>query len=109
MFLQPDNSIHVLTPWSVKHYERIFAPFGPRFYNSKLTVNFQSYMDFWRVPALLVEKHNIADILLDLELVQSRSWCRKNNWNFELTSGYQEYIFGSRRIKLCILMPSKRK
>lgn len=88
-FLQDDNTIDVISPLVVNDYGLFFGPLtdGPG-------------------PCVL-EARRASDILVHLGLAQSRGWCRKNNWDFPLTDGYSEFVFGSKRIKVCILIPWK--
>lgn len=84
-FLQPDNTIDVISPSSEADYELFFGPIIP---GTKPLV-----MDFDSTTGLLVH----------LGLAQSKGWCRKNNWDNLLDEGYQELTFGSKRYKICIL------
>jgi len=52
----------------------------------------------------ITNSNNIGEILFELGLVQSKNWCRKNNWWRELEPGYQEIVFGSKRFRLCLLI-----
>lgn len=85
-YLQEDNTIDVM-PIGMGHEHELF--FGP------LLPDVRPY---------LTDKKNIGEILFELGLVQSKNWCRKNNWWRELEPGYQEISFGSKRVKLCILI-----
>lgn len=85
-FLQKDNTIDVLTSECVFDYELYYGPVERPF-------------AFFEIKN---ETKKISDILVQLELAPSQTWCRKNNWAWELEPGYQEVEFGSTRVKLCI-------
>jgi hypothetical protein len=89
LYLQNDNTLDVMSVSSLPtDHDLFFGPINegakPYFTNSK----------------------NIGEILFALGLVVSKNWCRKNNWWRELEPGYQEIVFGSKRVKLCILITS---
>jgi len=85
-YLQSDNSIDVISQHNLADYELFFGPILP---NTK---------------PFITSLTNIGEILFELGLAQSKSWCRKNNWYKELEYGYQEIVFGFKRYKLCILV-----
>lgn len=86
-FLQEDNTIDIIVGNdNVPYYELFFGP---------LLLDAVAYS---------THSKNIGEILFELGLVQSKSWCRKNNWWRELQPGYQEISFGSKRVKLCLLI-----
>lgn len=87
-FLRDDNTIDVLSSQCVWDYALFYRPVERPF-------------DYFEVKN---ETKRISEILLALDLVPTRTWCRKNNWDWEILEGYQEVIFGSKRIKLCILI-----
>jgi hypothetical protein len=87
IYLQQDNTIDVMH--KDRHSDDYDLFFGPVSEGAK--------------PHTTGSK-NIGEILFELKLVQSKNWARKNNWWKELETGYHEVIFGSRRIKLCILL-----
>lgn len=84
-YLQPDNTIDVISPELLPDYELFFGPITPG------------------TKPLVQTFEKTAALLMALNLATSTSWCRKNNWDKEIKSGYQELTFGSKRVKLCIL------
>ena len=82
-FLQPDNSIDVI-PEGFPDYELFFGPLLPD------------------TKPLFLATIRTSDLLLALNLVISKTWCRKNNWDRELLPGYQEIVFGTKRVKICV-------
>lgn len=52
---------------------------------------------------VIFETNNLSEILVNLKLVPSISFCRKNGWFRELKPGFQEITFGKSRVKLFIL------
>jgi len=86
-YLQADNTIDVMQiGWPTDEYELFFGPLLPK------------------AQAFPTNTKNIGEILFQLGLAQSNTWCRKNNWWRDLQPGYQEIVFGSKRIKLCLLI-----
>lgn len=86
MYLQADNTIDVISRDTANEHELFFGPLLPD------------------AKPYITKSTNIGEILFELALVQSKNWCRKNNWWRDLQPGYQEISFGSKRIKLCILI-----
>ena len=86
MYLQEDNTIDVIARSVVEEYDLFFGPLLP---------NTKPY---------ITKSINIGEILFELGMIQSKNWARKNNWYRELQPGYQEISFGSKRIKLCLLI-----
>lgn len=88
-YLQDDNTIDVISPELVQEYSLFFAPIG---------------VSIEIGPNVLVQNFSsTADLLVFLELAPSKSWCRKNNWDRPIETGYSEIVFGSLRYKICIL------
>lgn len=85
-YLQIDNTIDVLSSNTLSGglYEPMFGPIIHE--------------------PLITNSTNIADILVELGLAQSKGWCRKNNWNYEIPAGYNEIYFGKLKFKLCIFL-----
>lgn len=86
-YLAPDNTINVLSSEAIWDYETFFGSVTRPFY-------------FFEIKN---QTQRISDILVGLELAPTRTWCKKNKWDWELPKGYSEVEFGSKRIKLCIL------
>jgi len=82
-YLQPDNTIDVI-PKDFADYELFFGPLLPD------------------TKPFFLDTTRTSDLLLALNLVLSKTWCRKNNWDRELLPGYQEIVFGAKRVKLCV-------
>ena len=87
MYLQEDNTIDVIDRNHIDGDYPLF--FGPINEGAK---------------PYITKSRNIGEILFELALIQSKNWARKNNWWRELEPGYQEIVFGSKRIKLCLLI-----
>lgn len=86
--LQQDNTIDVVSSQRLHDYESFFGPIDKN--SQYCEVN--------------NETTRISEILLALGLVPTRTWCRKNNWDWEIPEGFSEVTFGSKRIKLCLLI-----
>lgn len=85
-YIQPDFTIDVIWDKWIPDYPLFFGPIVEG------------------TKPFVTTKTNIGEILVELQLVESKSWCRKNNWYRELTPGYNEIVFGSKRYKLCLLI-----
>lgn len=83
-FLQPDNTIDIISDETSGDYVSFFQPSA----DAK--------------PFVINTATKISDILVALNLVQSKTWCRKNNWDYPLEPGYNEIKFGMKKVKLCI-------
>jgi len=84
----PDNTINVLASKYVWDYDFFFSPEKKPF-------------KFFEVSNKTIR---ISEILLALELAPTRTWCKQNEWDYELEAGYQEIRFGKLKIQLCILI-----
>ena len=92
-FLQSDNTIDVISHQRVWDYEDFFGPVTKPYNDAAFFVN--------------NDTKRISEILLALGLASTRTWCRKNNWDWEIPQGYFEVKFGLKRIKLCILVSDR--
>ena len=86
-FLLADNSINVIDPDRMDDYELFFGPLTEED----------------KAKPFHLKPKKISDVLVALGLVESRTWCRKNNWDWELQPGWTDVKFGSRKVRLCIL------
>ena len=86
--IQSDNSVDVISQEVVDKgdYELVFGPILPD------------------AKPLVGEFVTIADVLIALGLAQSRTWCRKNKWDWKIPSGYTEVKFGMKKVKICMLV-----
>lgn len=86
-FILQDNSINIINPEKIDDYDLFFGP---------LT-------DEEKTKYKTFKAESISDILLELGLAESRSWCKKNGWGYKLENGWTDIKFGSLKIRLCIL------
>jgi hypothetical protein len=84
LYLQPDNTVDVLSVETMKDYTLFFGPI------------------IEGTTPLIISAKRISDVLIALNLAQSKTWCRKNNWDWEIPQGYSEVTFGMKKVKLCI-------
>jgi hypothetical protein len=82
--LQEDNTIDVLSPSAPETDHELF--FGPI-----LAEPFRS------------DATSTADLLVELGLAQSKSWCRKNGWDKPIEPGFNVFVFGSKRVSIYVL------
>jgi len=85
-YLWPDYSVNIISPrLPLTDRELFFGPLSGEelFLETDLT--------------------SIADILVMLELVPSKSWCRKNGWGFDLAPGWNDITFGAKKLRICAL------
>lgn len=92
-YLMADNTIDVVASQCIWDYSLFFGPTSKPF-------------EFFEINNKILR---VSDILLALELVSTRTWCRKNNWDWEIPAGYKEFSFGTKKIRICCLIsPPKR-
>lgn len=90
-YLLSDNSINIIDPDLLHEYDLFFGP---------LT-------DEDKAKAFQIKVTKISEVLIALGLAESKTWCRKNNWDHVLRSGWTDIKFGYRKIRLCILTDEK--
>lgn len=83
-YLQPDNTIDVLSSQTLSDYELYFRPITG--------------------SPLVTESSNLGEILFETGLIESKTWARKNGWWKSVSGGYQEVLFGKNKVKLCIFV-----
>lgn len=93
-FLHKDNTINVVSNQNIWYIDLFFGPIWG-----------QVDRPFDRSCFLMPNSTTrISEVLLALELATTRTWCRKNNWDWEIPQGYSEVKFGMKKIKLCLLI-----
>lgn len=85
-YVQSDNTIDVISRETEADYEAFFGPI----------------LD--NAPRLVTEKNNMADILVELGLAESKTWARKNGWSKELPPGLSMHRFGKNRIEIWVFI-----
>lgn len=89
LFLQSDNTIDVMVLNELRLTDDVLTDwqlfFGPT--NEK---------------PLYTCSTNMGEVLLELGLIDSKGWARKNGWWREIEPGFQCFTFGKNKIKIYV-------